>query len=92
MEKSSLQKIQFTLDQAFNPDSLKIKDLSYLHKNHEGSKSGKGHYSIYIVSNLFNNISSIQRHKMIYDALGDIIENEIHALTIKAYAKEELEI
>ena len=92
MKKSSLKKIQCILDKEFKPDTLKIKDLSYLHKNHEGSKSGKGHYSIYIVSSFFDNISSIQKHKMIYDALGDIMENEIHALTIKAYAKNELKI
>ncbi|OUU78885.1 MAG: hypothetical protein CBC38_06090 [Gammaproteobacteria bacterium TMED78] len=89
MNNKTLYKIKKLLEKKFKPDVLKIKDLSHLHKDHKGSEDGKGHYSIYIVSDLFHNTSLINKHKMIYDSLDDIMLNEIHSLKIKALEPEK---
>ena len=57
-------------------------DDGHLHKGHEGAKTGKGHFTIHIVSPAFKNLSSIEQHRMIYNALGNFMQTDIHALRI----------
>jgi BolA protein len=71
------------------PDRLEISDDSALHAGHEGAKGGGGHYSLTIVSPQFSGKSTLARHRMIYAALGDMMQQQIHALAIRAYAPEE---
>jgi BolA family transcriptional regulator, general stress-responsive regulator len=73
-----------------DPESLEIVDESSRHAGHEGAKSGGGHYRLTIVSPRFAGQPAQARHRMIYDALGAMMRNEVHALTIKAYAPGEL--
>lgn len=73
---------------ALNPTVLSIHDDSHLHKNHVGAKGG-GHFSIYIVSQNFENKTAVQRHQMIYDALGNLMNTEIHAVSITAKTPNE---
>ena len=72
------------------PQSQDIADESALHAGHEGAKSGGGHYALTIVSPKFDGQSTVARHRMIYVALGDMMQREIHALSIRAYAPGEL--
>ena len=76
--------IKQRLQQALSPTQLQIDDQSHLHAGHEGAKSGKGHFAVYIVSEKFVGQSLIKRHRMVYDAVGDAMETDIHALSIKA--------
>ena len=72
------------------PESLQILDESGKHVGHEGAKSGGGHYMLTIVSPQFAGKPAQARHRMIYEALGSMMRKEIHALTIKAYAPDEI--
>ena len=75
---------------ALTPESMEILDESGRHIGHEGAKSGGGHYQVVLVSPRFHGLSLPARHRMVYDALGPLMHNAIHALSIKAYAPEEL--
>jgi BolA protein len=74
---------------ALQPSRLEIKDDSALHAGHEGAKGGGGHYSLTIVSAQFAGKNTLARHRLIYAALGSMMQQQIHALAIRAYAPEE---
>ena len=81
--------IRKELEENFQPTELLIKDQSHLHAGHEGAKDGKGHFDVTIVSPVFDGKNRVQRHRMVYDALSKLIETDIHALRIKAFAPSE---
>ncbi len=81
--------IRTELEKNFQPTELLIKDQSHLHAGHEGAKDGKGHFDVTIVSEAFADVNRVQRHRMFYDALGKLLETDIHALRIKAFAPSE---
>lgn len=72
------------------PESLEILDDSGAHVGHDGAKDGGGHYQLIIVSSAFARQPLQARHRMIYSALGSLMQKEIHALAIKAYAPDEI--
>jgi len=75
---------------ALKPESLEIVDESRAHAGHEGAKAGGGHYRLLIVSPEFAGKTAQLRHRMVYEALGPMMKNEIHALAIRAYAPGEI--
>jgi BolA protein len=75
---------------ALRPESLEIVDESRAHAGHEGAKAGGGHYRLLIVSPEFAGKTAQLRHRMVYEALGPMMKNEIHALAIRAYAPGEI--
>ncbi len=75
---------------ALSPTGLDITDDSASHAGHAGAKSGGGHFFLTIVSEQFVGKATLARHRMVYDALGDMMQREIHALSIKAYTAGEL--
>jgi BolA family transcriptional regulator, general stress-responsive regulator len=77
-----IEAIKRCLNDAFNPTHLKITDESHLHEGHPGATSGKGHFTVEICAKTFNHKTRINQHQLIYQALGDLMQNEIHALTI----------
>ena len=85
-----VEAIREKLQTAFSPDQLKIIDESHFHAGHEGAKEGKGHFNVSIVSDQFIGKSMINRHKMVYEVLADLMETDIHALSIKAKTTEEI--
>ncbi len=82
-------RIRQCLTAAFEPEELVLKDQSHLHAGHEGAKDGKGHYDVRIVSDSFTGVSRVQRHRMVYDALRDLLDTDIHAIRIKAVTPSE---
>jgi len=82
------KKIKIILEREFSPNKLIIKNQSYLHKGHDGYHDNS-HFSIIITSNSFEAKSKIERHKMIYKALGQLLKSEIHAIQIKALNNSE---
>ena len=68
---------------ALSPDLLEIEDEGHLHVGHAGAKKG-GHFRLTISSKKFIGLSMIDRHRLIFDTLGNLMETEIHALSIKA--------
>jgi BolA family transcriptional regulator, general stress-responsive regulator len=83
-----VEQIRERLQTALAPSVLQISDDSHLHAGHEGAKSGGGHYSVKIVSSQFNGLAPLARHRLIYAALGELMQKEIHALAIQAHAEE----
>jgi len=74
---------------ALQPSRIEIRDDSALHAGHEGAKGGGGHYSLTIVSPQFAGKNTLARHRLIYAALGSMMQQQIHALAIRAYAPGE---
>ena len=85
-----VEKIKMRLDKALAPKKLEIADDSHLHKDHAGAASGAGHYSVVIVSDKFTGQNMVQRHRLVYLAVSDMMPSEIHALSIRALAPEEV--
>jgi len=83
------EQIRERLQRAFDPLELMIRDQSQLHIGHEGARDGKGHFDVTVVSQAFAGVNRVQRHRMVYDALRDLLESDIHALRINAYAPSE---
>ena len=75
---------------ALQPESLEIVDESSRHVGHEGARGGGGHYQLVIVSPQFTGKPMQQRHRMVYQALGQMMRSEIHALAIRALAPDEI--
>ncbi len=69
---------------ALSPSRIEIGDDSALHAGHAGARDGGGHYRLTIVASAFAGKNTLQRHRIVYDALGDMMKKEIHALAIKA--------
>ena len=76
--------IEKILIDAFAPTEILVKDQSHLHAGHAGAREGKGHFDVKIVSEKFVEQSRINRHRMVYDALGSFMQSDIHALRINA--------
>jgi BolA protein len=72
------------------PDSVRVDDESAQHAGHEGAKGGGGHYRLVIVSARFAGKPLQARHRMVYEALGPLMQKDIHALAIRAYAPDEI--
>lgn len=89
MTPNTARKIEERLA-ALHPESLEILDESGKHVGHEGAKGGGGHYTVTIVSPEFAGKPAQTRHRMVYAALGPLMQKEIHALAIKAYAPDEI--
>lgn len=73
---------------ALAPSLLEIEDDSAAHAGHKGNGGG-GHFNVKIVSSQFLEKSQIMRHRLIYQALADLIPQKIHALSILAIAPNE---
>jgi BolA protein len=71
------------------PLSLELIDDSAKHAGHAGARSGGGHYRLRIVSDEFAGRSTLIRHRMIYDALGELMRSKIHALSIQSLTPQE---
>lgn len=80
--------IRQKLEEALKPELIEIIDHSAAHAGHAGNKGG-GHYNVTIVAQQFEGKSLIQRHQLVYQALGDMMKEEIHALGINALTPTE---
>ena len=72
------------------PQHLELLDESGQHVGHVGAQGGGGHYRLTIVSPQFAGKTTLARHRMVYDALGPMMQQQIHALAITAVAPHEL--
>ncbi|WP_412480633.1 BolA family protein [Azonexus sp. IMCC34839] len=72
-----------------DPVALTIEDESHLHAGHAGARDG-GHYKIHIVAAAFAGKNTVGRHRIVYDAVGDLMRGKIHALGINAAAPGEV--
>jgi BolA protein len=84
-----LVEIRARLEAELSPESLQVEDESHMHVGHEGAKGGLGHFRVLVVSDRFQGQSPIKRHRLVYQAMGDLMQTDIHALAIDAFTPDE---
>ena len=89
MTTQRVDMIRERITRQLNPDKLEITDESAKHAGHAGARSGGGHFIVEIIARDFTGKNLITRHRMVYDSLGDMMDTEIHALSIQAYSPDE---
>lgn len=72
-----------------HPISIEIDDDSALHAGHAGARLGGGHFRLRIVAECFRGKTTVARHRLVYDALGELMRTRIHALAIQALTADE---
>jgi BolA protein len=83
-----VSRIRLALD-ALDPLSLDIRDDSHKHAGHAGARDGRGHFSVHLVSARFEGLPPLRRHRVVYDALGALMQTDIHAVAIQARTPAE---
>ena len=71
------------------PTHLELVDESHRHAGHEGARDGRGHYALDITSEAFAGLLPLARHRRVYQALGELMQTDIHALSIRARTPSE---
>lgn len=89
MKADRVNQIQSRLESRFAPCTVAIRDDSALHAGHAGAQGGAGHYAVRIEAEAFRGHNRIERHRLVYATLADMIPHEIHALAIDARAPDE---
>lgn len=78
------------LNSALSPTCLELTDDSEQHRGHGGfNPAGESHFTLSIESPLFAGKNRVQRQRMVYQALGDLMNERVHALSIRATAPGE---
>lgn len=82
---STLDRIRLVTErlQALNPTHFEIIDESHLHAGHAGAKDGASHFRLIIASEQFEGLTTLAKHRLIYEHVQDLIPHPIHALAIE---------
>jgi BolA protein len=78
------QRLRQRLENRFAPTFLDIEDEGHLHAGHAGAADGRGHFRIKIIAAAFRGLAPLARHRLVYAAVADLLETDIHALAIDA--------
>ena len=84
-----IERIRERLSQALAPLSLEVTDDSHKHAGHAGARGGQGHFGVDIVSAAFVGKLPLARHRLVYAALGEMMQTDIHALANRARTPDE---
>ncbi len=74
---------------SLDPQRVELIDDSAKHAGHAGARNGGGHYRLLIVAECFRGKSTLARHRLVYDALGELMRSRIHALSIRSLTPDE---
>jgi BolA protein len=77
------------LREALQRLELAVIDDSHLHAGHAGAADGRGHFTVHVVAERFLGLPVVRRHRLVYEAVGDMMTTDIHALSIQALAPDE---
>ena len=91
MSNDRVSMIRVRLEAAFAPQTLEIIDDSHRHAGHAGAADGRGHFKVRIVSERFHRLDRLQRHRMVYEALGNLMKTDIHAVQVTALTPDQTE-
>ena len=83
-------RLEKRLREALQPAEMNVIDDSHLHAGHAGAAGGHGHFTVQLVSERFAGLPVVRRHRLVYEAVGDMMQTDIHALSITALAPGEL--
>jgi BolA protein len=84
-----VERIEVLLRAAFDPVHVEVFDDSALHAGHAGARGGGGHYRVRLLSEKFRGLPVLARHRLVYEALRELLPDQIHALGIEADAPGE---
>lgn len=84
-----VERMRELLVAALAPSSLDVIDDSHKHVGHAGAGDGRGHFTVKIVSDAFTGRLPLARHRQVYGALGEMMQTDIHALSIQARTPAE---
>ena len=84
-----VERIRALLSDALAPETIEVVDDSHKHAGHAGARGGQGHFGVDIVSAAFAGKLPLARHRLVYAALGDMMQTDIHALAIRARTPDE---
>ena len=82
-------RIREALVEHLDADHVEVIDDSARHAGHPGSQDGTGHFRIIVVSARFEGASRVQAQRLVYEALGDMMANDIHALQMRTLSPAE---
>lgn len=86
---SRIEELRNRITGALGAEIVELQDDSAKHRGHAGARGGAGHYSVVVVSGRFAGMGRVDRHRAVYDAVGDMIPTQVHALVVRAYTPEE---
>ena len=84
-----VERIRAELQRELHADTIELIDDSHRHAGHAGARDGRGHFRVRIVSADFAGLRPLQRHQLVYRSLGELMQTDIHALSITALTPEE---
>jgi BolA family transcriptional regulator, general stress-responsive regulator len=88
---ATIETMRSRLTATLSPLAIDIEDDSARHDGHAGAASGGGHFNLRVVSPLFVGLTRLQRHRLVYDPLADLMKREIHALSMVLLAPDEVD-
>lgn len=89
MTAERIERMHERLSAALETEDIQIADDSHKHFGHAGASTGLGHFTVRIRSQQFDGQSLLQRHRLVYEALGDMMQTDIHAVAIRALGSDE---
>lgn len=89
MTEQRVAMIRACLEAQLCPIELEIVDESHLHAGHPGARDGRGHFRVRLISEAFDGLPRLARHRKVYAAVGDLMTTDIHALNIEAISPNE---
>ena len=84
MTTNRVELIRERLTTALSPIHCEVIDESHKHVGHAGARDGRGHFRVRIISDRFAGLNPIARHRLVYEALGELMTTDVHALSIEA--------
>jgi BolA protein len=81
--------IEKALRERLEAQHVEVIDQSSLHEGHLGAQGGGGHFQVVVVSEQFRGLSRLAAQKIVYEALGELMETEIHALSMRTLTPKE---
>lgn len=90
MSEDRMARIQARIEAKLSPEHLEVIDESHKHAGHAGARAGGGHFDALIVAAAFEGLRPLQRQRLVFDALGELMNSEIHAFNMQCRAPSEL--
>ena len=90
VSKKRAAMVRERLYQDLGAEIVEVDDQTHLHAGHSGAAAGGSHFEVVVISKAFEGLATLARHRLVYQAVGDAMTQDIHALSIKAYTPGEV--
>ena len=90
VSKKRAAMVRERLYQDLEAEFVEVDDQTHLHAGHSGAAAGGSHFEVVVISKAFEGLATLARHRLVYQAVGDAMTQDIHALSIKAYTPGEV--